>query len=166
MRADLRPIPLPDRLSDEAAAPFLDYVALAERLSVAVWGDDSQAGSAAEWLAWLRDDEYRRHDLVGAYEGERLVGYAASWYDPDPAARSTDAQAGVAPEHRRSGVGSALLAHVEAFADDAGRSVVVGYSEHSAADADRPGPALRPPDGAASLPADEPAAAFALAHGY
>ncbi|MWB97697.1 GNAT family N-acetyltransferase, partial [Agromyces seonyuensis] len=30
----------------------------------------------------------------------------------------------------------------------------------------RPGPALRPPDGAASLPADEPAAAFALAHGY
>jgi len=71
----------------------------------------------------------------------------------------------VRPGHERRGIGTALLRHAERVMSDHGRHTVIGWSGHSPEPPSGPG-ALEAPTGAGRVPADAPAALFALRHGF
>ncbi|SDB83971.1 Acetyltransferase (GNAT) family protein [Sanguibacter gelidistatuariae] len=72
----------------------------------------------------------------------------------------------VDPAYRRQGIGSALLVAAEEAAAERGRTTVILDSAHNReVSADDPR-ALVPPTGSGRISPDDPAAIFALSHGY
>ncbi|MDR6907622.1 GNAT superfamily N-acetyltransferase [Agromyces sp. 3263] len=166
MAIDIRPVPVPARLDTAEARPLEAYVDLTRLVALETWGHDHFEFTAAELLVRHRDQRFRRRVEVGAYEGDDLVGAAAMVWESDPQARMAEISLGVRPDRRGRGVGSALLAAMEAHAAAVGRPALVGWSEHGGASLRTTGEVLRAPDGDAELPASDPAARFAVAHGY
>ncbi|WP_157005933.1 GNAT family N-acetyltransferase [Agromyces laixinhei] len=167
MNVDIRPIPVPTSLGTPEAADFEAYVAFAEALAIEVHGTDELSFGVDELLVFYRDERYVRRRAFGAWDDNRLVGVAnVSWeLDPD-ATTAFSTVFGVTSELRRRGIGSRLLAELERTARDAGRPALVLRADHRIDDGDPGAERLRAPQGDASIPADEPAARFALAHGY
>lgn len=169
MSIEVRRVRIPERLGVPEAAELEAYATLGFSLARATWGHDHFAETAAELLAMQRNDAHRGQALIGAWEGDAMVGISRLEWERDVEAETVELTLGVHPSHRRQGIGSRLLSVAEQTARDLGRSTIVGYSDHPdvkiAADA-LDGPTLRAPDGDAQLPASAPAAGFAAAHGY
>ncbi|MFC9919289.1 GNAT family N-acetyltransferase [Agromyces binzhouensis] len=168
MGAEVREIRLPTA-ADAAPPSELDaYAALIRGLDVERLGTDELARPVAELLREFADDPYRAHVPLGAFDGDVLIGIAElEWERDDDARTAYLAMLGVAPDRRRQDVGSTLLAHAERVASDAGRPTLVLSADHGADHLVRPAEALlRAPQGDATIPADDPAARFALSHGY
>ena len=166
MTVEIRELPVPAALGTPEARQFEACAALGSRLELANWGHDHFAESAAELLGRQRNDTHRGHALVGAWDGDDLVGRAALGWERDETAATVEFTLGVLPSHRRRGIGSQLLAAAEQTARDLGRSAVVGYSDHPDDEGDSDGPMLHAPDGDAGLASSVAAAGFASAHGY
>lgn len=82
--------------------------------------------SGARLLSWRADDGWRRL-LVGAFQGDRLVGFATSLTAHDTPATSWLSVA-VLPEQQRRGIGSRLVRAAERSSpDDATRFVASAY---------------------------------------
>ncbi|MRX45145.1 GNAT family N-acetyltransferase [Agromyces kandeliae] len=175
MGAEVREIRL-STATDATAPSELDaYAALIRRLDLERLGTDELARPVPELLREFADDPYRAHVPLGAFDGGTLVGMAElEWERDDDARTAYLVMLGVAPDRRRQDIGSALLAHAERVASDAGRPTLVLSADHGAghgtdpADgtAPSPGGVLRAPQGDATIPADDPAVRFARAHGY
>ncbi|HET8778967.1 MAG TPA: GNAT family N-acetyltransferase [Agromyces sp.] len=167
MNPDIRPIPVPVALGNPASVEFEAFAALAEALEVEVHGNDELSFGADELLVFYGDERYTIRRAFGAWDGDRLVGVANVVWELDPdTTTSFSTILGVSPELRRRGIASRLLAALERTAREAGKPNLVLRGDHRI---DRGEPAaarLRPPQGDASISADEPAARFALAHGY
>lgn len=166
MTVEVRPVEVPRELGTPEAADFEAYAALGFELERANWGHDHFAETPAELLALHRNDVHRGRRLFGAWDGGTLVGRSRIGWERGDDAATIEVALGVAPAHRRRGVGSQLLAAAEETARGLGRSIVVAYSDHPDTGEAPDGPVLRAPDGDAVLAASAPAAAFATAHGY
>lgn len=165
MAVEIAPIPLPERPGTAEARAFEAHAALAEALEVEALGTNDVSYTADELLVMARDRRYSVREAFGAWDGDRLVGVADLQWEQDPDATTAYSVAfGVAPERRRQGIGSALLAALEARAHAVGRPTVVLMASHAFDDGS--GERVRPPQGDASIAADLPAARFALAHGF
>lgn len=167
MNVDIRPIPVPASLETPGSAPFEAFAAFAEALEIEVHGNDELSFGADELLVFYGDERYTVRRAFGAWDGDRLVGVANVVWELDPDATTAFSTIlGVSPEVRRRGIASRLLAALERTAREAGKPTLVLRADHRI---DRPEPGaarLRAPMGDASIAADEPAARFALAHGY
>lgn len=82
-----------------------DAVLLSERSAADVFDEEVAPQLAAEFLADAR------HHIVGAIEHETLVGFASAvdYVHPDKPRELWINEVGVAPTHRRRGIGRALL---------------------------------------------------------
>ncbi|WP_350349635.1 GNAT family N-acetyltransferase [Agromyces sp. G08B096] len=167
----IRPIPVPERLGTPESAEFEAFAALAEALEVEVYGDAELSYGADELLVFYGDQRYTARRAFGAWEGDHLVGVASVFWELDPGATvAFSATLGVRRDRRREGIGRSLLAALEAALRAEGRTALALLADHRI----EPGPPavaasagrLRAPQGEASIPADDPAARFAIAHGY
>jgi len=178
MGTEVRPIRVTDGADGAASAELAAYAALIRRIDLERLGTDELARPLGELLQAFSDDPYRVRVPLGAFEGGSLVGFAElEWERDDEARTAYVAMLGVAPERRRDGIGSALLAEAERITALAGRPTLVLSADHPAGPvsgsepagsdrADRDGDVLRAPQGDATIPAGDAAARFAVAHGY
>ena len=166
MSVEVRPVTVPSALGTPDATDFEAYAALGFALERANWGHDHFAESAAELLGRHRNEDHRGHLLLGAWDGDEMIGRCGLGWERGQAATTVEVTLGVLPAHRRRGIGSRLLAAAERTAGDLGRSTVVAYSDHPDGPEAEGGPGLRAPDGDAELPASAPSARFAAAHWY
>ncbi|WP_400999156.1 GNAT family N-acetyltransferase [Agromyces sp. GXQ0307] len=172
MAAVIRPIRTPQDADGAGAAELRAYAALIRRLDLERLGTDELSRSGRELEHDLAADPYRARVALGAFDGDDLIGIAElEWERDDDDARTAYlAMLGVVPDRRREGIGSSLLRHAERVATGAGRPTVVLSADHGAGRAVGAGGAadavLRAPQGDATIPADDPAARFAAAHGY
>jgi GNAT superfamily N-acetyltransferase len=170
--------PVPDSLDSPDSWALRGVTAIERAVHVEVWGYPDLAESLQACWAWARNQEYGLRRYLVAVAGHET---AATWYDPDrvlgalflhlPAEHNThliEAVVKVRPGHRGHGVGTALAERAEAIARQAGRRVVVAWSDH-AVEPPEPGPdgppVLRPPTGSGRIP-DDAASRFARDLGY
>lgn len=73
-------------------------------------------------LAWRHIDPAERHDLVGAFDGESLVGVQSVHYPLNDNTHMVWVESFVAPQNRRRGIGSALMEYALASAKAQGRT--------------------------------------------
>nr|WP_272898159.1 GNAT family N-acetyltransferase [Agromyces seonyuensis] len=140
------------------------YADFAARIQTETTGTDEFSYSAAE-LAALSQDAYLARRRYGVWDGDRLVAALATFWELDTANRTAYVSVlGVDPAYRRRGLAGELLDAAEAAIAEDGRSTVILISEHRVDDG--AGERVRAPQGDASLPADAPAARFALGRGY
>jgi GNAT superfamily N-acetyltransferase len=162
---EIAPIPLPERLGTAEALAFEAHAAFAEALEVEALGTADLSYTADELLVFSKDRRYSVREAFGAWDGDELVGGAdLQWEQDAEATTAYSVSFGVTRDRRREGIGSALLAAVEARAREVGRPTVVIMASHPFDDGS--GERMRPPQGDASIAADLPAARFARAHGY
>lgn len=165
MATEIAPIPVPERLGTPESRAFEAYAALAEQLEVELLGTADVSYTARELLVFARDRRYTAREAIGAWEGDQLVGVADLQWEQDPEATTAYSVAfGVIPERRREGIGTKLLAALEARAQQVGRPTVVLMASHAFDDGE--GERVRPPQGDASLAATLPVVRFARERGY
>ena len=166
MNVDIRPIRVPASLGTPGSVEFEACAALGFQLERANWGHDHFAETATQLLAVHHNDVHRGRALLGAWDGDALVGRSGLGWERDNGA-TVELTIGVLPSHRRRGIGSKLLAAAEDVARDLGRATLVAYSDHpDVAVGSGDGPALHAPDGDAVLSASTAAAGFASAHDF
>ncbi|MGR0318047.1 GNAT family N-acetyltransferase [Agromyces sp. ZXT2-3] len=178
MGAEVRPIRVPAEPGAAASDELAAYAALIRRLDLERLGTDELARPVRELAMEFAGDPYRARVPLGAFDGDELIGLAElEWERDDDARTAYVVMLGVAPERRLEGVGSMLLEQAERIVAEAGRPTLVLSADHRAdhvptagrdagAHADGEAPVLRAPQGAAVIAADDPAARFAVAHGY
>lgn len=94
-----------------------------------------------------------------------VVGYAKLELPRGDNEHIVYAEICVHPDHRRRGVGTALMTRVEALAAEHGRGTVISWTGQVGEPApDRPG--LAPPTGSGRLFPDDAGVTFALRHGF
>ncbi|WP_353828241.1 GNAT family N-acetyltransferase [Agromyces sp. SYSU T0242] len=167
MALEVRPIRLPGTADGSGAEELLAYAGLLGRLDVESLGTSELTRRPPEVLHDLRRAEYAVRTGLGAFDAGRLVGLAeVQWEVDDGESTSYIEVLGVEPSRRREGIGSTLLEAAEAAARAAGRPSTVLSADHPVDHDKAGGPRLEPPQGEGDIPADAPAARFALAHGY
>ena len=197
----LEPRPVADRDADPGAdhadraaradrvAAYVEAIALENAVQAAVLGFGDLDFSPAEQLPQWHDPFTPRRLFVVRAEG-RIVGQATYETLSDPAVTTCWLWVAVDPEHRRRGLGTALLDHVEAVARAAGRTDVISFvasgqgvasGQDATAGSDAtsgsgpaagPGPATAPADrleastGHGWVPRASSEVRFALSRGY
>ena len=170
----ITPAPLPEALDSPDAWALLGAARVSADVERRTWGYADLTYPPATLLGVLRAQSHVERAL--------LVATAS----PAPAQPSADDVLGVVhvrlprsgnthlaelsvttgAEHRGVGIGSALLAAAEQVAAQRGRTTLLLDSTHTReSDLDDPG-ALLPPTGSGRISRTDPAAAFALSHGY
>ncbi|GAA2025635.1 GNAT family N-acetyltransferase [Agromyces tropicus] len=170
MAIDIRPIRVPEAGAGAARPDALDELERLARfesdVDLDIWGHDHFAMSATELATNYRPSDYRGRAIIGAWEGDDLIGAARMAWELRDGARAAETVLAVAPGRRRRGVGTALLAEAERMAQEAGRPTIVAWSDHARDELAVGDDVLRPPDGDAELRADLPTSRFAAARGY
>ena len=197
----LEPRPVADRDADpgpdhadhadhaDRVAAYVEAIALENAVQAAVLGFGDLDFSPAEQLPQWHDPFTPRRLFVVRAEG-RIVGQATYETLSDPAVTTCWLWVAVDPEHRRRGLGTALLDHVEAVARVAGRTDVISFvasgqgvasGQDATAGSDAtsgsgpaagPGPATAPADrleastGHGWVPRASSEVRFALSRGY
>ena len=106
---------------------------------------------------------YVRRHLVARVDG-RIVGRAVVTAATLPGTPEADIVVEVVAEHRRRGIGAALLAAAEDIAASLGHTVLQCELPHGAAAAG--GERIASPTGFGDLPAEDPGVRFLRRHGY
>ncbi|BDZ63231.1 GNAT family N-acetyltransferase [Agromyces mangrovi Wang et al. 2018] len=156
---------VPERLGTRGAAHFERYVELMREVEADLWGNDDLTQDARTVLPRYRSEYVRRTPLL-ALDGDDAVGAAVVEWEAGDDAETAIVYGVVPTAHRREGIGSWLLAECERIALDAGRRVLISWSDHPAATLELGGPRLAASVGDAVVPAADPRAAFFTAHGY
>lgn len=166
MAIEIRPVPVPERLGVPEAVEFeaaAEAVALVEE---SVWGHRKFAWDTYELLPRYRDETYHGMRAFAAWDGDRCVGRVECEWERSDGSETVDLVLGVIPEHRRAGVGTALLDTALDLAAGLGRPTLTAMSDVPASALDAPGERLEARDGSGSIPASDPGAAFAVHHGF
>lgn len=164
--AVIAPLAIPSSLDpgDPAAADFLAAGRLLNENMLELWGNADFRDSPETQLAGCRTTPVRRRVLLAARSGDEILGLATLSL---PLADNTHAgtvEVVVAPQARRTGLGSRLYTAAEQAAAASGRRTILGETDHPArAGAD--GGTVVPKSGAGHVPADA-AAGFALKNGF
>ncbi|MCL2652591.1 MAG: GNAT family N-acetyltransferase [Propionibacteriaceae bacterium] len=138
-------------------------VAVSQASLAHVIGNNDYALTPGRLVANLLRSSHRVDKIAAAVEAGEVLGYASFETSLDDALALAEIDVVVHPANRRAGLGSQLLAWVEAEAKELGRTTLQAQAF------------ARPPaDGAAivtaptgaAMPADSPGLAFAAAHGF
>jgi len=165
MPIEIRPVPVPESLGTPESVEFEAAAEVAALVEESVWGHRTFAWDTYELLPRYHDGTYHGMQAFAAWDGDRCVGRVECEWENSDGAETVDLVLGVLPEARRAGIGSALLAAARTLAADLGRPTLTVMSDVPASALDAPGDRLEARDGSGSIPASDPAAAFALHHG-
>jgi len=156
-------IAIPDTLDGPGADDFRAAIEIRNRASQLVFGEAAGTNTPEELLPSLQEQTYdRKLPIVARWHGE-IVGMALIVWSVEPDTRVTWVEAAVDPAWRNRGIGTALVDHIEAATQAAGRPVVQAGGLHEVMET---GPRIAPPTGYGTLPRDEPVARFLLNRGY
>lgn len=153
---------VPESLDAPGGSDFAEMVAVRNAVESSTLGSPDLEYRADELLPVWLDMEYEPKRLFVARVEGRIVARAI--YEvrlegsPDVAWMNVE----VLPEHRGKGIGSALLATLDALADADGRSVRQCYSIARSLPGDR----LDSPTGFGSVPLADPGVMFLRGHGW
>jgi GNAT superfamily N-acetyltransferase len=154
-RLDQARLPLPD-----ATADILQVAQLANLLTSLFWGTNDFYESpqnrlaAARWRADVRTDYVVARRVHDVDEPGRIVGFG--FLTQESGTDSAEVWVGVHPGFRRAGIGSALLAEVEAEARRRGRTTLQSWTDNARLE----------PGETPAVHSEAPDAAFAAARGY
>ncbi|GAA1417445.1 GNAT family N-acetyltransferase [Agrococcus citreus] len=152
-----------DAFDEPALSRIARYVATANRVTQAFWGDDSHDTTVDEIVASLRhpDDEIVRRFL--AVEDGRDVGRSIAAINREEGASVAYLSAWVVPEERGRGLGRAIAEHIERIAIELGATSLQAWIDHRApVEGDA---AIAPASGHGAVAADA-AARLAVSMGY
>ena len=161
-------VPVPPTLDDDAAWALHSEAALERTVALDAWGNDDLAYPAAAILAVLRDRRHtaRTHLVITDPDRPRDVIAAAFLRAPQIGnTHLVEADLLVHPEHRRRGLGTALIAEVERRARVMGRRLLVMESDHGPEPAADDPEAITPPNGSGRIRRTDPFTRFAGRHG-
>lgn len=153
-------MPIPESLDGPGGADFVEMVVVRNAIEAETSGLAEISPTAQDLLPYWQD-AYTPQVLIVARVDGHIVGRATVDLGEE-AAVSVYLGVQVLAEHRRRGIGSALLAAAEAVARDEGRTVMQGDGMILP----QPGPQLDSPTGFGSVPAGAAAVRFAQHHGY
>lgn len=149
-----------------AVSGLPEYQALREAHELEKWGDLDRCPTLSESLEYWRGSDYEDRQLFIARLGQETVGTCSVTLPLRENTYTAGISVDVAGAYRRQGWGRRLLEHAEAVAVRRGRTSLDAYCEVPAAQVDRAARLLHAKSGAGSLPADDPAVAFAASAGY
>lgn len=162
----IEPLNLPASLDAADAGDFLEFSRLSDALVFARWGNLDRALPASTRLRYDLDNSYRRTQTFFVRVEGRMVARSRVRVELADNLHSALLHVEVLRSHSGRGIGRALLAHAEALALAAGRTVLQSYTEHPA-DFDAGGPGvIRPATGEGVVPAADRGVRFATAAGY
>ncbi|MBN9240327.1 MAG: GNAT family N-acetyltransferase [Leifsonia sp.] len=153
-------MPIPESLDAPGGADFVEMVVVRNAIEAETSGLAEMSPTAQDLLPHWQDAYSPQVLLVARVDG-RIVGRATVDLGEEGAV-SAYLGVQVLAEHRRRGIGTALLEAAEAVAREAGRTVMQGDGMILP----EPGPQLDSPTGHGSVPAGAAAVRFALHHGY
>ena len=159
---EIRPMIVPQNLTDADAADFLDMIEVRNQVMREVSGHDDHAMTAAELLPHYQPDEYNERFCWVIVADGRIVGRANCDLPTEEGSRVAYWLVEVIREAQGRGLGSQAYALVEATAREHGRTVLQAWAEHG----ERPGERLVPPTGFGSVPAEDAAVRFFVRHGH
>nr|WP_228498193.1 GNAT family N-acetyltransferase [Frigoribacterium sp. VKM Ac-1396] len=153
----------------DRVADYVEAVALENAVQAEVLGfGDLDFGPAEQLPQW--HDPFSPRRLFVVRSGGRIVGQATYETLAEPAVTTCWLGVAVAREHRRRGVGTALLDHVEAVARAAGRTDAISFVASTqgvaAARGVAPADRLEASTGHGWVPRASSEVRFALARGY
>ncbi len=126
---------------------FRGWLDVAEAAGRAEYGDRHTSYSVDEMRAAFRDQQDKRRIACAGLADGAVVGHLEVTHPLSDNTHRAEIALFVHPDHRRRGVGSALLDVAERLARDERRKVVGGFSDVASGH-------------------DDPASGFAAAHGY
>ncbi|NRQ49193.1 GNAT family N-acetyltransferase [Aeromicrobium stalagmiti] len=154
---------MPESLDAPGGAEFTEYATVRNAIEADTLGTDLLVMGVPELLAEYRSNPHRvrRHFVVR--ESCAVIGRALVTTRPHTPETGAHLMVDVLPQHRRRGVGRALLDRAEGAAREAGAPVLKVAVTHSV----RPGgERVEPPTGFGDLSADDDGARFLLRHGF
>ena len=152
MQLDIVAVGLPNDIDDGSAEAslFSSWVQVRNEVRRHAWGgDDSLDFGLRESFVQARDSKAERQHRFAALLNGRVVGVCrveVSLHELDAPAMMV---LGVLPEHRRRGIGSALMSAADAVIAEEGRATTQIWPEH----VESPGPRLTASTGIGSVPA-------------
>ncbi|MGO4856066.1 GNAT family N-acetyltransferase [Arthrobacter sp. 2MCAF14] len=150
---------LPESLDGPDAKEFRELSSVMDAMVLETWGKLDRASSAQARLAGWRDSPYEATRNFFARVDGSIVGYASCQVPLKDNVHTAWLQVDVLEEHRRYGIGTALLRTVEEVAKAQGRRVLQAHTEHPIGSAGAGGV----PGG---VPEDSPGVAFCLKNGF
>lgn len=153
----------PESLDAPGADEFRTYIGVRNAVEADVIGTDLLAPTPDELLPEFRSNPTRKRSHFTASVDGVVVGRAVVTTRPHSPGAGADLIVDVLPEHRRAGIGSALLSRIEAAALAEGERVLKASVAHTVS---TPGERIVPPTGFGELPADDPGVRFLGRHGY
>jgi GNAT superfamily N-acetyltransferase len=155
---------------DPAAWAYRGCADVERQVALADLGNADGVPSALDVVVTMNEAGYHRRRRVVAVEdsgdGRHVVGLGFFLADLRDNPDSADVRVAVLPEHRRRGIGSALLHRMVEIARSEGRSVLQAEVDVAdEPDADGPG-VLTAPTGNGRVRTDVPGVAFARAAGF
>lgn len=148
----------------EADLPTFQQITDLRNVIVAEYLDDVMATDRVEeLLSSIMNQTYERNRLfVVRHEGSMVAHAWLSWA-VEPGTRVSWIEVNVHPDHRKQGIGSALIDRLEAISRHDGRPIAQGGGKHHITIS---GPRLESPTGFGELPRKDPVVRFLLEHGY
>ena len=157
---------IPATLDAPDAGPFLAAAELANLVARDDWGNDDFTETPQARLAQAQGDDYATRLTLTAVRGGQMLGRAELSLPRHDNLHLAKVALAVHPDHRRRGIGSALLTRITALAAEHGRTVLCAWSEFAATTPAQTGHALAASTGVGAVPSDAPATRFALARGF
>ncbi|WP_066461030.1 GNAT family N-acetyltransferase [Sanguibacter suarezii] len=170
----ITPAPLPETLDSPDAWAVLGAARVSADVERRTWGHADLTYPPAMLLAVLRDQQHvERFPLVATASpapvspgADDVLGIVDVSLDRTGNTHLASFSVTVDAEHRRVGIGSALLTAAEQLATERGRTTFILDSTHNRESAADDPDALVPPTGSGRFSRTDPAVAFALGHGY
>ncbi len=167
------PVPVPASLDAPDAWLLHGTAAVDVAVQLGIFGVADDAWPARQVLGVLRNATYVRRLVLAAVAGPvgaapdpaRVLGTAMVKLPQEHNAHSATVLVAVAPEHRRRGIGTALLDAAFDLARSEGRSVAMTSTDHGTEPDEGQG-ALVPATGTGRLPIDDAGTRFAQHHGW
>lgn len=153
--------------ADHAArvAAYVEAIGLENAVQAEVLGfGDLDFGPAEQLPQW--HDRFTPRRLFVVRSGGRIVGQATYETLADPTVTTCWLWVAVDAEHRRRGLGTALLDHVEAVARAAGRTDAISFVASGQGSGPAPGDPLEASTGHGWVPRASSEVRFALSRGY